>query len=149
MFNGFLAAIVVDVVGSRLGAEQNVIADVLLDEAVPVLTADDGVGQIHVLNDGLQLSPVLSGDPAAKDHGDLVRLTDGRLASNSRSPILSSPAGRRKMTLSQSSTCAKNNRGCQPACFAFPFGEERRKRGQPLLAAGQQIASRQGIGQFL
>ena len=53
MFNGFLAAIVVDVVGSRLGAEQNVIADVLLDEAVSVVTADDGVGQIHVLDDGL------------------------------------------------------------------------------------------------
>ena len=45
MFNRFVAAIVVDVVGSRLGAEQNVIADVRFDEALPVVTADDGVGR--------------------------------------------------------------------------------------------------------
>jgi hypothetical protein len=44
ILDGFFAAIIVDVVGGRLGAQQEVIADVLFDEAISVMTADDGVG---------------------------------------------------------------------------------------------------------
>jgi hypothetical protein len=53
ILNGLLAAVIVDIVGSRLGAEQDVITHILLDEAVTVMTADDGIGQMHVLDDGL------------------------------------------------------------------------------------------------
>jgi hypothetical protein len=53
MLNGFFAAIIVDIVRSWLRAEQNVVADILLDEAVAIMTTDDGVGQMHVLDDGL------------------------------------------------------------------------------------------------
>ena len=77
ILNSFFAAVIINIVGSRLGPQQDVIADVLFDEAIAVMTADDGVGQIHILDDGLQFSPVLFGDLPAEDHGDLVGLTAG------------------------------------------------------------------------
>jgi hypothetical protein len=64
------------VVGRRLGAQDQVIADVLLDEAVAVMAADDRVWQVHVFDLGLQLTAVLSGDFSTEDDGDLVRLAD-------------------------------------------------------------------------
>ena len=53
------------------------VADVLLDEAVAVMTADNRVGQVHVFDLGLQLAAGLLGDLTTEDDGDLVRLADG------------------------------------------------------------------------
>ena len=53
MLDGFVETIVVDVVARRLGAKDAVVTHVLLDEAVAVVTADDRVGQVHVLDLGL------------------------------------------------------------------------------------------------
>jgi hypothetical protein len=68
--------VVGDVVGGRLGAQDQVIANILLDEAVAVMAANDRVGQVHVFDLGLQLAAVLPGDLAAEDDGDLVGLAD-------------------------------------------------------------------------
>jgi len=54
-----------------------VIAHVLLDEAVAIMAADDRVGEVHVLDLGLQLAVVQLGDLVAEDRGDLVWLADG------------------------------------------------------------------------
>ena len=43
------------------------------------MAADDRIGQVDVLNEGLQFAPVVFGDLAAKDDGDLVGLTDGTI----------------------------------------------------------------------
>ena len=73
---------------------------------------------------------------------------------------------RRKMRLSQNSTCEKNSRCRQPDSSPLPGGKEWREARQPLLAAMQQIprgerdvgelleafglsASREGIGTLL
>jgi hypothetical protein len=53
-----------------------VIANVLLDEAVAIVAANHRVGQVHVLDLGLQLAPILLADLATEDHSDLVRLPD-------------------------------------------------------------------------
>jgi len=53
------------------------ITDVLLDEPVAVVAADNRIGQIQVLDHGLQLAAIAFGDFAAEDHRDLVRLPDG------------------------------------------------------------------------
>ncbi len=42
------------------------IADILFYEPIPVMTADDGIGQVYVLDDGLPFPPVLPGDLAAE-----------------------------------------------------------------------------------
>jgi len=50
VLDGLVETIVVDVVARRLGAKDAVVTHVLLDEAVAVVTADDRVGQVHVLD---------------------------------------------------------------------------------------------------
>ncbi len=42
--DGFVDGVVGNVVGGRLGAEQEMIADVWLDEAMALVTANDGIG---------------------------------------------------------------------------------------------------------
>ena len=79
ILDGFLDAVVVDVVARCLRAEDEVIADVLLDKAVAVMAADHGVGQVHVFDLGLQLAPIVLGDFATEDDGDFVWLADGSI----------------------------------------------------------------------
>jgi hypothetical protein len=69
-------AIIVDVVARRLGAQNEVIANVLLDEAVAIVAANHRVGQVHVFDLGLQLAAIMPADSAPEDDGDLVGLTD-------------------------------------------------------------------------
>ena len=77
VFDGLLDPIGGHVISSRLGAQAEVIADVLFEGAVCVVSANDGVGQIEVFDDGLKLSLVELGDLAAEDGGDLAGLADG------------------------------------------------------------------------
>jgi hypothetical protein len=79
MLDGLFHPIVGDIVGRRLGAQQEVIPYVLLDESVAVVAADDGVGEIEVFDHRLQLAAVALADLAAKDGGDLMRLADGAI----------------------------------------------------------------------
>lgn len=67
------------IIGSWLGPQEPVIADVLLGEAVPVVTTNDRIGKVEVLDYGLQFAFVFLGDLPAKDHGDLLGLTDGSI----------------------------------------------------------------------
>jgi hypothetical protein len=62
-----------------LCAEDEAITDVLLDKTVAVMAADHGIGEVHVLDHGLQLAPIVLGDFATKDDSDLVRLSDGSI----------------------------------------------------------------------
>ena len=149
MLLGLFAPMIIDIVGSRLGAQQNMISDILLEEAVPVMTADDRIGQIHVFDDGLQLSAVLFSDFPAEDHGDLIGLTDGPIGVQQ---TFSHPIQRG--AAAEDEVVAEFRLGEEKPVLAtglptFPFGEKRGEGGQPLLTAGQQVAGRQGIGQFL
>ncbi len=49
------------------------VSDILLDEAVAVVAADDRIGQMHVFDFGLQLAPMTAGDLSAEDDCNLVR----------------------------------------------------------------------------
>ena len=44
MVDGFVDGVIVDVVGGGLGTKQEMIADVLFDEAMAIVTADNGIG---------------------------------------------------------------------------------------------------------
>ena len=54
-------------------------ANVLLGEAVAVVTADDRIGKVEIFDHGLQLAFVLFGHFATEDHGDS---SEPRLAFN-------------------------------------------------------------------
>ena len=77
VFDGLFDPIGGDVISSRLGAQAQVIADVLFEGAVCVVSANHGVRQIEVFDDGLKLSLVVLGNLAAEDGGDLLWLADG------------------------------------------------------------------------
>ena len=75
---------------AALGAEDQVVTDILLDEAVAVVAADYRVGQVHVFDLGLQLTVVLPGDLRPKMTVILFGWWMVPLASSRRSPSLSS-----------------------------------------------------------
>jgi hypothetical protein len=68
--------IVGDIIGSRLGAQAQVIADILLEKAVAVVATDHRVRKVKILDDGLKLSLVVLCDLTAEDRGNLVGLAD-------------------------------------------------------------------------
>jgi hypothetical protein len=51
--------IVGDVIGRCLGAQAEVVADVLLEEALSIVTTGHWVRKLQILDDGLKLSLVL------------------------------------------------------------------------------------------
>jgi hypothetical protein len=79
IFDRFPDAVVGHVVGNRLGAQVEMIADLLLDEPAAVMTADDGVGKVEILDDGLPFAAVVLGHLATEDRGDRVGPSDGAI----------------------------------------------------------------------
>ena len=76
VLDGLVHPVVGDVVGGRLSAQDQLVADTLLDEAVAIVAADHQVGHVHIFDLGLQLAAVLLADLASEDDSDLVRLAD-------------------------------------------------------------------------
>src|SRR5207249_356802 len=81
------------------------------------MTADHRIGQIQVLNHGLQFSCMISTDLTTEDDGELVGLTDGAVGIHQSLAERSTAARREKIRLSQSATCEKNSRWFTPACW--------------------------------
>lgn len=121
-------------------AQAAVIAHVLLDEAVAVVAADDRIGQVHVIDLGLQLAAVPFGDPAAEDGGDLGRLADAAIGIEQPLAELVESG-----TAVEHKVVAELGLGEEQAMLtagvlALGCGEERGEGGEPLLAAGDEIA---------
>ena len=125
------------------------IANVLLDEAVAVVAADHRVGQVHVFDLGLQLAPIMLGDLATEDHGDLVGLSDRSIGiEQALAEVVQGRA-----TMEDEVVAELDLREEQPMLAArllsLSCGEERREARQPLLAAGQQISRGERVGELL
>jgi hypothetical protein len=56
-----------DIVGCRLGAEQETIADILFEEGFTVIAADHRVGEVQFLDHGLELASMTTGDAVTED----------------------------------------------------------------------------------
>ena len=52
MLDGLVDAVVGDIVGGEFGAQEEMVADVLLDDPVPVMAPDDRIRQVQVFNLG-------------------------------------------------------------------------------------------------
>ena len=125
------------------------IAHVLLDEAVAVVAADDRIGQMQVLDFGLQLAAIELADLAAKDGGDLVRLADGAIGvEEPLAQLVEAGAAMEDQIVAE---LGLGEEQPMPATGFFPLrcGEERREAGKPLLAATDKIARGQFVGKFL
>ena len=142
-------AVVVHVIGGRLGSQYPFVANVLLGEAMPVMTADHRIGQVEIFDHRLQLALVLFGHLAAEDHGDLLGLTDGSIQ-------VQQPFGEfihRGAAMEDEVVAILHLREEEAmlttSMLPFLVGDERSERGQPLLAALQQVLSGEGVGEFL
>ena len=76
VFDGFFDPIVGDLIGSRFGAQAQVIADILLEEALSIMTTNYRVRKIQIFDDRLKLSLVVLCDLATEDGGDFAGLAD-------------------------------------------------------------------------
>lgn len=149
MLDSLVDAAVGDVVGGRLGPQDQVVAHVLLDEAVAVMTADDRVGQVHVFDLGLQLAAILLGDFAAEDDGDLVRLADRAVGVEQSLAQLVERGAPMKDQIVAEFDLREEEPMLAARLSAFAFAEERGEAGEPFVAAARQILGRQGVGQLL
>lgn len=137
----FVDAVIVYVVGSRLGPQEPIVAHVLFGKAVPVMTADHRIGQVEVFDDGLQFSLILFGHFAAEDGGDLVGLPDVPIqVQQSLGEFLKGGSTMEDQVVAVLHL-SEEQAMLASSLFAFLVGDERRERGQPLLTALQQIAS--------
>ena len=144
-----LFAVVGDVVGRRLGAQDQVVTDILLDEAVTAMAADDRVGQVHVFDLGLQLAAALLADLATEDDRDLVRLADGAVGVEQALAELVESGSPLKDQVVAEFDLREEQPVLTAALPALSVAEERREAGQPFLAAARQIFRGQDVGQFL
>src|SRR5271166_5725260 len=113
------------------------------------MAADHRIGEVHVLDLGLQLAVMELADLAAEDGRDLVWLADGAIGVEE--PFAESVEGGAAM---EDEIVAELGLGEeQPVMAAGVFslvgGEERGEAGEPLLAAGDEVAMTQFVGQFL
>jgi hypothetical protein len=122
----FVNGVVADTIGGRFGTPQEVIANLLLDEAMAIVSANDGVGQRQVLQYDVEFSSVTLGDLTAEDKGDLIGLTDG---------VTILDLGKEEAMLTT-------------GLFALTLGEEGGESIEPLASTLQQIAGSERISQF-
>src|SRR5215472_192745 len=148
VLDGFVNAVIGDVIGRRLGAQDQVVTDILLDEAVAVVAADDRVGQVHVFDLGLQLAAVLLADLATEDDRDFVRLADGAVGVEQALAELVESGSPIKDQVVAEFDLREEQPVLTAALPALSVAKERREAGQPLLAAARQIFRGQGVGQL-
>src|SRR5271165_7000724 len=91
---GLLDPIVGDVIGSWFGAQAQVIAGILLEEAVSIVATNHWVRKLQILDDGLKLSLVVLCDLATEDHDDLVDHRLGPIQSRQEGVSHQSPSSR-------------------------------------------------------
>ena len=149
MLDGFVNGVVADIIGGRFGTPQEVIANLLLDEAMAIVSANDGVGQRQVLQYDVQFSSVTLGDLTAEDKGDLIGLTDGAvgiqqaLAQGIEGGTAVEDEGVTILDLGKEETMLTSG------LFALTLGEEGGESIEPIASTLQQIAGSERISQFL
>src|SRR5438094_8322132 len=101
-------AVVIHVVGSWLGSQQPVVANILFGKAVSVMAADHRIGPVEIFDHRLQFALVLFGHFLVTLRPKMVVIFLGcpmfRFRSSSRWVSSSTAARRWKMRLSQYST---------------------------------------------
>jgi hypothetical protein len=146
MLDGLREAVVADVIGRGFGAEQEMIAHVLRDRALTVVTANDGIRHVQIGNDGFELAAMACGDLPANDDGERGGLADG--AVRVEEPL--AERVQRGPTTEDQVVAVLDLGQKQPmltrSVCAFGGREERREGAQPLLRATLEVTRGEGIG---
>jgi len=106
-----------------------VIADILLEEAVSIMTTNHRIRKIQILDDGLKLSLVVLCDLATEDRGDLVGLADRAVGIQQSLPELIQCGPAVKNEVVAILHLGEEEPVLAAATFAFTFFEERGQTG--------------------
>src|SRR5215831_14148459 len=139
----------VDIVGRCFGAKEETIADVLLEEALPVVTADHGIRQVEILDHGLELAAMMTGDAAAEDQGEFVGLTDGAIGIDESLLEGINGGTTTKDEIVGELHLGKKQPVLNTGLLSLLGSEKGCEAGQPFVGAGDQILGGEGIGEFL
>jgi hypothetical protein len=125
------------------------VAHVLFDRAVAVVTADDRIGQVEIFDDGFELAAMPCGDLAAEDGGELRGLADRAVGvEETLAERIARRTALKDQVVAVFDLCEK-----QPMLTGrlAPFGrrEEGREGAEPLLRTPREVTRGQGIGQDL
>lgn len=77
VFDRFADAEIGEMIGSGLGAQQQVVTNVLFDGVLLVIGPNDRVAQMHILDGGLQGIAVAFGDVATENQTHFIGLPEG------------------------------------------------------------------------
>src|SRR6266852_6309609 len=149
MFNGLGDPEVRHVVGRGLGAQAEVIPDVLFDRPIATVAADDRIREIEIFDHRFELAAVPFGDLPAEDHGQLRRLANRSIG------IKQAFAERIEGgATAEDQVVAVLHLGKEEAMMtgrlpAFGRREEGRQGAEPLLPAAFEITPSERIGERL
>src|SRR5208283_1578037 len=107
------------------------------------------VGQVHVLDLGLELAAIALGDLVTEDGGELFRLADGAIGVEKplSEPVEGGAAMEHEIVAELG--LGKEQPVAAAGLVALLRGEERREAGKPLLAATDEVARGQFVGELL
>jgi hypothetical protein len=113
------------------------------------MAADHGIGEMEILDDGLQFSVMMTGDPAAEDEGQFVGLTNGAIGIEE--PLFEGIDG---SATTENEVIAELGLGKEQTMLnssvrSLLGGEERRETGQPFLGARNANIGSERIGELL
>src|SRR5512135_3814767 len=137
------------VIAGRLGAQDQVIAHILLDRAALVVTADDRLPQVVIEDLGLQARVGALGDAAAEDQGDLVRVADGTLEVQQALVQAVQCGATLEDQVGAVLDLADEEAITEALMATLPIAEERHQLGQPAMGTGLDVGGRELVGQFL
>ena len=109
------------------------------------MAADHWVGQVHVLDLGLELAAITLGDLVAEDDGELVRLADSAIGVEKPLAELVEGGATMEREIVAELGLGEEQPVAATGLIALLRGEERREAGKPLLAATDEVAR----GQFV
>lgn len=124
------------------------VSNILFDEAVLVVTADDRIGELHIVDAAFELARMCSVDTATKDHGEFIGLSD--LAIGIEQPLSQSVEACATVEDEVVAVFDLGEEELMPQSrMLFLRSEEQDELVQPLVDTATNLLWGQGIGKTL
>src|ERR1043166_2856669 len=139
ILDGFVDAVIQDIVGGWLGAQEAPVADILFDKAVLVMGADHGVTQVPIFDHGLQLAPIGFGDAPPEDQGKRVGLAQVAVGIQQTLPETIQGRAAFEDEVVAVLDLSKEEAMLDASLASLAGGKERQKTSQPFLGAAEDV----------
>jgi hypothetical protein len=123
-----------------------VVANVLLDEAVAIITTNNGVGKLHIRDLSLQLAAIALADLATEDRCDFVRLSDRSICIGQAFAELLQCRTAMKDSVVAELDLREEQKMPAARLLSLYCYKKWHEVGEPLLAAGHQVPRTERVG---